>query len=694
MKKIVLLLITLIVLIITIQPYGFLYTNAKSVLTININDISAPNPFIIEEPSNFWIASLIWQTLTWHENGKVYPIIAESWTASGTTWKFKIRDHIFWKDGKKLTATDVVHTYQTLLNMPIYQRQGATIWLLISNIKAVQTASNNTVIFKLFKPDKNFARDVTSNIFIFPTYSKDKIPTYGSGMYFIKSMDSNQITLEKNPFYKGHIPYGDHIIFTTNKNTGNLITYPSSIGFQQYNLSIRLVFNTTATPFKTWPYRYLLISTIPYDNFSTTGTAGTPCLIRSTLCHSSLHIDRKVFNYSEFINNYNIDIKQFKHLILYTTPNLLKMAEQIIYQWKKMGINVKIEALPYHKIISNPYPSNMVLIPIAGSTSPYTLASPDFPYCRWNYPNFFLKLSEGITSDRQKLISALEILDYTNPSTTVLFPKINVQTENDKLKLHIGGIGIPMLTSPIDDNTLLTFENSTTTPTTSSLTLTASQTSKMKFYFGLAIGIVIMFSLIALLFLTFINIKHHIVNLIKQFKHLIGNITISRKADNKVNIQGTQEEKIKNKHNKKGKFAFKIIITSVVSMAKLFINKVKKLLSKVNISSKITRKHNHVDDMLSKATETILSHIEKVGTKDGDFSDVDNNDIESSNNNTNHTHTSGKEKTEPELAEPITNGKDYTKPQTQQLKEIVEKLKSEDETSDKKQENTEGESKE
>ena len=478
--------------------------DASTIETIGIPDVHIPDPLLIENPTDFWLSSLIWQPLTWYENGQVYPVIAESWTSSGTLWTFKIKKHLTWKDGSTLTATDVVNTYNYLLHMPINHRRGATIWLLISNIRSVETASDNTVVFQLYKPYGDFAKDVTSNVFILPKHLRNyKMKTHniwGSGMYYVNKTTSENIVLKRNPNYKGYVPYPETLIFTSNlSKTNNYITYPAPHGTQQYHISLRLVFNTKKQPFTTWPYRYLLITTLPYNKLTTTGTAGTPCLMKSPLCHSSLHIDRLVFDANEFIENYSIDIDRLQNLTLAVPPFLEDVAQKIVQGWEKIGIHVNIKTVPLYTMLHNPPDVNMIIIPIGGSTSPYTLASPDFPFCQWNYPNFFIKLSEGITGDHTKLITALEILDYTYPSTTIQFPKVYINLKTPYLKKHIAGLGIPMLTSPIDDPTIGLYIPPEETTGTASTSTTAGITNKRLTYLKMGLIAVIVISLILLL---------------------------------------------------------------------------------------------------------------------------------------------------------------------------------------------------
>lgn len=724
MKNVFKVIVFLLVILSILSP-SIYADNVDNAEIIGIPDIHRPDPLLIESPTDFWLSSLIWQPLTWYENGQIYPVIAESWTSSGTLWTFKIKKHLVWQNGTPITATDVVETYNYLLHMPINHRRGATIWLLISNIRSVETASNNTVVFHLFKPDSNFARDVTSNIFILPKYLRTLDITinhafWGSGMYYIVNTSSGSILLKHNPMYKGYIPYPETLIFTsTIAQTSNYITYPSINGTQQYNVAIRLVFNTQKEPFTTWPYRYLLIATLPYEKLSTTGTAGTPCLIKSPLCHSSLHIDRLVFNVNEFIDNYSIDINRLKNLTLAVPPHLTDTAKQITEKWNKIGIHVDIKIVSTYTLMHSPPNVNMILIPVGGSTSPYTLASPDFPFSHWNYPNFFIKLSEGITGDHTKLVTALEILDYTYPSTTILFPKIYTHISKSYFRKHIAGLGIPMLTSPIDDPTIL-ITSTTETQKTASTSTTTSTTNKWMTFLKIGLIAVIGISSVLLLLifliprikllwkktthfptlLIFGNIGMLLTKLKKTvlFKYKLSQISAKNK-DTAETEGKTQEEEQQQSAEKKEireiettQHVRKLFIAKTIKLRN-FMNNIKSVLSstlgklaeigkhvheviseKLKILKEKTRKPkvHPTDEMLKKTTETIISHIEKVGMHGEEIIPEDTIPASLSEPNR-EANTQAKETLENNDLIPALSDEDIEKPALKDLKEKEEK---------------------
>ena len=480
MKTIYAFLVVAIFLILNLATLPLAFS--VEVLSIGVPYILHPNPLLIEEPINFWMSSLIWQPLTWYENNITYPVIAESWTStlSETQWIFKLRDNIYFCNGSKLTATDVVSTYNQLINMPYHKRTGSSIWLILSNIKTVQTASNNTVVFQLFKPDKYFPQHVTSNVFILPPYyfkNDNKLHiNCGSGMYYIQEIGSNKIVLKYNPFYTGYIPYPETIIFTSDSKPPNKLIYPTLQGTVNYNLSLRLAFNTKKEPFDDWTYRYLLIGTLPFEKIKKWGVPGTPCLIYNTFCSNKFQYDMFLFDPNDFIDKFSIDIEKIQEITIGTSDSLKDIANEIAMAWNQIGINTLVKVFPNEKIFFDPPDTDISLILIGGSQSPYSLASPDLPYSTWNNPSFFLKLSEGITNSQTTISTALNVLYSTIPSTTLLFPKVEITISSEKLRIRTAGIGIPMLTSPIDDFTLIAHstkpsETSTVSQTTSTQTI-------------------------------------------------------------------------------------------------------------------------------------------------------------------------------------------------------------------------------
>jgi peptide/nickel transport system substrate-binding protein len=93
--------------------------------TLYISTISDPktfNPIITEETSSSFAWGFLFEGLT-RINGvttEVEPNLAKSWEFSkdGLIWKFFLRDDVYWFDGEKFTADDVIFTFEKLIYNP------------------------------------------------------------------------------------------------------------------------------------------------------------------------------------------------------------------------------------------------------------------------------------------------------------------------------------------------------------------------------------------------------------------------------------------------------------------------------------------------------------------------------------------------------------------------------------------------
>ena len=100
--------------------------NANNTITISIpSAIEELNPLLSNSYNDLYAYAPIYQSLyaiynTTNNlyNGQVVPIIAGSYSvaSNGTTWIFNIRPNQFWSDGIPLNASDILFTYQILMN--------------------------------------------------------------------------------------------------------------------------------------------------------------------------------------------------------------------------------------------------------------------------------------------------------------------------------------------------------------------------------------------------------------------------------------------------------------------------------------------------------------------------------------------------------------------------------------------------
>ena len=98
------------------------------------------------------------------QNLELTPILAKDWEVSedGLVWTFYLRDDVYWHDGEKFTADDVVYTYQTIKDMQVGVNYSA-----IEPITTFEKVDDYTVKFITEAPMINM---VSAMIYIVPEH--------------------------------------------------------------------------------------------------------------------------------------------------------------------------------------------------------------------------------------------------------------------------------------------------------------------------------------------------------------------------------------------------------------------------------------------------------------------------------------------------------------------------------------------
>jgi len=131
--------------------------------------------------------------------------LASSWEANGnfTEYTVKIKDGIKFTDNTTLDAEDVAFTYNTAATTGASE-------LDFTSLENATVTENNTVVFKLNRPDSTFVDKfaylgiVPSDSYNNETYGSNPV---GSGPYkFVQWDKGQQVILEKNPDYYGKQP--------------------------------------------------------------------------------------------------------------------------------------------------------------------------------------------------------------------------------------------------------------------------------------------------------------------------------------------------------------------------------------------------------------------------------------------------------------------------------------------------------
>ncbi|MCW4012788.1 MAG: ABC transporter substrate-binding protein [Candidatus Bathyarchaeota archaeon] len=137
--------------------------------------------------------------------GYFVPALARTWSLEpdGLTWLFRIRDHVQFHNGDRLTARDVVASMNRIIDPSIGGAFG-TQGVYASYIGDAEFSAPRPDIFKI-KTREPMADllDLLSEMPIAPENELDKLPREytGTGPYFVSSKRRGELVLER---YRGH----------------------------------------------------------------------------------------------------------------------------------------------------------------------------------------------------------------------------------------------------------------------------------------------------------------------------------------------------------------------------------------------------------------------------------------------------------------------------------------------------------
>ncbi|MBR4473486.1 MAG: ABC transporter substrate-binding protein [Oscillospiraceae bacterium] len=168
----------------------------------------------IEYSNGIMVLQNVYETLTHYdpEKGEVVPMLASSWSSNedGTVWVFQIRDDVVFHDGSKLTAQQVVNSFERSMDLG---QGGAYIWdaVLAENGGSVEATGEYEVTITCGYP---CAMDlVTSSAYAAYVMSDsviDKDVEFfnqgndgGSGPYTIAQANGDSVVLQAFPDYRG-----------------------------------------------------------------------------------------------------------------------------------------------------------------------------------------------------------------------------------------------------------------------------------------------------------------------------------------------------------------------------------------------------------------------------------------------------------------------------------------------------------
>ena len=150
------------------SPAGTVSQGQNQIYTIadDTGDYGFPSPFAHYSRGPGYIRmSMIFDTLIWKDANGYVPALAAKWTylENENAYLFQLNDAATWHDGQKVTAADVLFTFDYLKKFP-YQTTNITM------IKAVEAADSHTVKITLSRLHAPFLDQVAGTIPILPKH--------------------------------------------------------------------------------------------------------------------------------------------------------------------------------------------------------------------------------------------------------------------------------------------------------------------------------------------------------------------------------------------------------------------------------------------------------------------------------------------------------------------------------------------
>jgi hypothetical protein len=121
------------------------YASADLVLGLVAGPDAEINPLHAKYRDVMTVNALVYESLVeLDENRQPSPLLADRWTVTGNTWMFTLRSTVSFHNGERLTAQDVVASYNEIMKYP------ANYWqpLLSQAVDTMTAADESTVVVK------------------------------------------------------------------------------------------------------------------------------------------------------------------------------------------------------------------------------------------------------------------------------------------------------------------------------------------------------------------------------------------------------------------------------------------------------------------------------------------------------------------------------------------------------------------
>lgn len=183
------------------------------------------DPVTLAAFSSYDFTSLLYSgLLRWNAAMKIEPDLATGYeTPNSTTYVFKLRRNVKFHNGQALTADDVKHTFDRILD----PASGSPSASLFSAIKTVSVVDPYTVRFELKAPSATFLSYLATNpngVIVPRGVQGLNTKPVGTGPFVFESYDPNrQFTLKANPdYYEEGQPYLESVQFRFFKDQASL----------------------------------------------------------------------------------------------------------------------------------------------------------------------------------------------------------------------------------------------------------------------------------------------------------------------------------------------------------------------------------------------------------------------------------------------------------------------------------------
>lgn len=349
-----------------------------------------------------------------NSQGVIEPDLASEYQISDDkkSYTFKLHDNVFWHDGEKLTADDVVFTFNSIMD-PEWQ----SLWSSYFNDVTIEKIDDLTIRFTLKEPSNLLLENFTFGII--PKHLWQNIPAFnatmaelnkkpiGTGPFLFVNLSKDKngnirtITLKRNNNYFAKTPYLDEIIFKfygdfetatdalKNNNIQGLSLLPKEYASRleknnnlvYYNLSlpqyVAIFFNTQTTePLKSKNVRQALAYAIDKQQILKDAVEQKGQLINGPILPGFVgynpNLKKYTFDQAKAIqlleadgwktltNQENGEVirgKGDKILAVKLTTvdkiEYVKTAEIIQENWAAIGVQTEVEIIPKNKIITD-----------------------------------------------------------------------------------------------------------------------------------------------------------------------------------------------------------------------------------------------------------------------------------------------------------------------------------------------------